>query len=330
MILEAVFIIIGVLAAFVAVLASSFVKPSEKQKYSFFTAICAFFYFTISFMNIYSDSVDQYILYQKFIFAAGLYTMLGFGFAISYMFNIPYSNRVKLLITFGVTLFVVAFSVFTNAEPWVRSIEMVQDKNCALYQFIVHGSWLYYLLNILSVLGLASWVIYVVIKSSKNKGREFKLFRAILCFALIPLFIWILTALKVIPFLIADKILFVIILLVVMHFEIFYTLKFDPKKYLEPVSDSTSFGIILLDNKKRFIYANKSAKEYIEVLNTDNKDAITAFINVNLIEENTFYNGIDKFSLRMEVISDDNNPRIGYSLWLIKENKVVEEKETQN
>ena len=136
-------------------------------------------------------------------------------------------------------------------------------------------------------------------------------------------------AFRIIPNLVADKLLFIIILLILMHFEIFYTLKFDPRKYLEPVSDSTSFGIIILDNKKRFVLANKAAKEYISLLNNENKDAVTAFINVNLVGENYFYNGSDKFSIRMEVLSDNNNPRIGYSLWLFKDNK-VEEKETQN
>ena len=98
MIFEVILIFIGLLMSFSAVLISSFAKPSEKQKFSFLATVSALIYFIISFLNIYSDTVDQFIIYQKFTFTAGIYMMIGFGFALSYMFDITYSNKTKLAI----------------------------------------------------------------------------------------------------------------------------------------------------------------------------------------------------------------------------------------
>ena len=93
MIAEIVLIIIGLIVSFIAVVVCSFAKPSNKQKYSFLATISAFFYFILAFINIYSTSIDQFAFYHKFTLTAGMYMMIGFIFAISYMLNIKYSTR---------------------------------------------------------------------------------------------------------------------------------------------------------------------------------------------------------------------------------------------
>ena len=330
MIFEIVLIIIGLMMSFLAVLVSSFAKPSEKQKFSFLATVSALIYFIISFLNIWSDTVDQFVIYQKFTFISGLYMMIGFGFAVSYIFNIQYSARTKLSIIIPSLFLVAAFSTFSDSSPWAKSIEMIRDEQCNLYHFKVHGLWLYYLLNGLTIIGLVTWLVIIIIKTFSKKGKEFKMFRFILSLALVPLFIWIFSALQILPSLIANEIAFMIILLFVIHVEIFYSLKFDPKKYLDPISESTDNGIIILDNKKRFIYANRASKDYFDILNKDNRDAITAFVNINLFEEKSYSDGKDKFSIKVETIYDELNPRIGYSIWLIKENESINKEETSD
>ncbi len=321
MILEIVLIIIGMILSFLAVSVCTFAKPSEKQKYSFLSTISACIYFTIGFLNIWSDTVDQFVIYQKFAFTAGIYMMIGFAFAISYMFDVKYSNRTKLIITISSIILVVIFTTFSDSYPWAKSIEMILDEKCSLYHFKVNGYWLYYLLNAIAIICLITWLVIIVIKTSNKKGREFKLFRYLLGFTLVPLFIWIFSVLGVLPSLISNEIVFMIILLVNMHVEIFYTLAIDRKRFTEPLIDSTNNGLIILDSKKRFVFANNAACSFIDILNSTNKDAITAFLNVNLVEENSYFDGTNRYDIILEEISDSTNPRIGYSLWMIKKNE---------
>lgn len=321
MIFEIILIIIGLLMSFLAVLASSFAKPSEKQKFSFLSTVSALIYFIISFLNIWSDTVDQFVIYQKFTFISGIYMMIGFGFAISYMFNITYTNITKLIIFITSIILVMIFVSFSDSQPWAKAIEMIKDEQTGLFEFKVNGSWLYYVLNGLTIVALVTWLVIIIVKTFQEKGREFKVFRYLLSLALIPLFIWIFSVLKILPSLISNEIAFMIILLVVMHVEIFYSIKFDPRKYIEPLFNSTNCGIIIVDSKKRFINSNDRAKEFFDILNKDNKDAITAFINVNLIEESIYNDGKDTYTINVDTISDKSNPRIGYAIWVDKEEK---------
>lgn len=329
MIFEVILIIIGLIMSFIAVLASSFAKPSEKQKFAFLSTVSALIYFIISFLNIWSDTVDQFVIYQKFTFISGIYMMIGFGFAISYMFNITYSNRVKLIIFITSICLVMIFTTFSDSQPWAKAIEMIKDEQTGLFEFKVNGSWLYYVLNGLTIVALVTWLIIIVVKTFQEKGREFKVFRYLLSLALVPLFIWIFSVLKILPSLISNEIAFMIILLVVMHVEIFYSIKFDPRKYIEPLFNSTGCGIIIVDSKKRFIHSNNRAKEFFDILNRNNKDAITAFINVNLMEENTYFDGKNKYSINVDTISDKSNPRIGYAIWVDIEKNEEEKKEVE-
>lgn len=321
MIFEIILIIVGLLLSFLAVLSSSFAKPSEKQKFTFLATVSALIYFIIGFLNIYSDTVDQFIIYQKFIFTAGIYMMIGFGFALSYMFDITYSFKTKITIII-ISLFLVAlFVTFSDSSPWVKSIDMIKEESCSLFRFKVNGDWLYYLLNGLTIVALVTWVVIIIVKTIKEKGREFRFFRYILCLALIPLFIWIFSLFKILPSSISNEIIFMLILLIVVHVEIFYSIKYDPKKYIEPLIENSSFAVIILDSKKRYIYANKIAKTYFDILNRDNSDAITAFININLVEEKVFFDGLNNYTIMLETIKDNYNPRIGYALKVVKEEK---------
>ena len=329
MIFEVILIFIGLLMSFSAVLISSFAKPSEKQKFSFLATVSALIYFIISFLNIYSDTVDQFIIYQKFTFTAGIYMMIGFGFALSYMFDITYSNKTKLAIILASLFLVALFTTFSDSSPWVKSIDMVKDESCSLFQFKVNGDWLYYLLNGLTIVALITWITIIVVKTFKEKGREFKIFRYLLCLALIPLFIWIFSVLEILPSLISNEICFMIVLLIVMHVEIFYSIKFDPKKYVEPLFNSTACGIIILDSKKRYIHSNNKAKEFFSILNMDNKDAITAFININIVEEKVYFDGKYNYTINVDTIKDNNNPRIGYAVWVDREEIIEENKEAE-
>lgn len=320
MIFGIILILIGLMMSFLAVVFSSFAKPSEKQKFSFLATVSALIYFIISFLNIYSDTVDQFVIYQKIIFASGIYMMIGFGLTISYMFSLSYSTRFKMILMVSSIFLVAIFVTFTDAAPWAKSIEMIKD-DIGLYTFKVHGDWLYYLLNTLSIVAFVSWVVYIIVKTFREKGREFKVFRYLIVIALIPLFIFIFSLLNIIPSLITNEIVFMIILLIVLHVEIFYSIKFDSKRYIEPLFENSNSALILLDSKKRFIYANNTAKSYFAIFDKNNRDAITAFINLNLVEEHTFNDGVNNYSIVIETIKDINNPRIGYALKVVKENE---------
>ena len=241
--------------------------------------------------------------------------------------NFLYKTKLAIILA---SLFLVAlFTTFSDSSPWVKSIDMVKDESCSLFQFKVNGDWLYYVLNGLTIVALITWITIIVVKTFKEKGREFKVFRYLLCLALIPLFIWIFSVLKILPSLISNEICFMIVLLIVMHVEIFYSIKYDPKKYVEPLFNSTACGIIILDSKKRYIHSNNKAKEFFSILNMDNKDAITAFININIVEETVYFDGKYNYTINVDTIKDNNNPRIGYAVWVDREEIIEENKEAE-
>ena len=325
MIVEMVLIIIGMIMSFTAYAICSFAKPSDKQKYASITSVAALFFFIISFMNLYSDNIDQFILCQKLTFAAGLYTMLGFAFAISYVFQIHYSTKTKLIIVIISLLFMCLFAAFDNYYPWVKSIDMVKN-NCDLYTFTVHGGWLYYLISGITTITLVVWLVIIVVKTSAKRDKESKVFRYLLGFALLPLFIWIFSVLKILPSFITNELLFMIALLIIMHVEIFFSLTQDKNVSEFALFNNTSNGIIILDYKKRYVSANDSAKAIFEIFNGNNKDAITAFINVNLIGEETYFDGVNRYRLKYEEIESETSPRGGFAIWICKlENKETSE-----
>ena len=317
MIFEMVLIIIGMIMSFTAYAVCSLAKPSDKQKYSSITSVAALFFFIISFINLYSDNVDQFILCQKLTFAAGLYTMLGFAFAISYVFQVHYSTRTKIIIVIVSILFMCLFAAFDNYYPWVKSIDMVKN-NCDLYTFTVHGGWLYYFVSCLTIVTLVVWLVIIVIKTSAKRDKEFKVFRYLLGIALLPLFIWIFSVFKILPSVITNQLLFMIALLVIMHVEIFFSIAQTKDVSDFALFNNTSNGIIVLDYKKRYVSANDSAKEIFEVFSGNNKDAITAFININLIGEKYYFDGDIKYKLKFEEIESETNPRGGFALWICK------------
>lgn len=318
MIVQMVLIIIGMILSFTAYAICTFAKPSEKQKYSSITSIAALFFFIINFMILYCDNVDQFILCQKLSFTAGIYMMIGFALTISYIFQIKYSAKTKLIMLVISILFVCLFAAFDNYYPWVKSIDMVLDEKSNLYTFKVHGGWLYYLLSGLSIVTLIAWSVIVIVLSANKRGKEFKVFRYLLGFALAPLFVWIFSVFKILPSLITNELVFMLLLIVIIHVEIFFSLSNDKMLTNDCLFKNSSNGIIILDYKKRFVSANKAAKDIFEILKSNNKDAATAFINVNLIGEDSFYDGKNYYRMKFEEIEDDNNPREGFVLWICR------------
>ena len=326
MIGEIILLIIGMFLSFFAMAACTFGKPSEKNKYCFMASIGAFIYFMVSFLILFSTSKAQFMMLQKISLTAGLYMLIGTAFAISCMFNVKFSNKLKLLITIGSFLLVIIFLTFTDKAPWVKLIDEKYDSALDITFFVVKGDWFYYLLNSLVLIAFIIWIVVIFIKTASQKGREFRLFRYLTAFAMLPLFIWVFSAFSLLPSSICNEIVFMLLLMVVMHVEIFFNLTDNEKDYNDLLLDNTYKGVIILDYKKRYVRSNKNAELTFDIISKNNKDAITAFINVNLLGEEYYYDGHNKYKITQETISDETNPRKGYAVWIEK----VEKENTQD
>ena len=326
MIGEIILLIIGMFLSFFAMAACTFGKPSEKNKYCFMASIGAFIYFMVSFLILFSTSKAQFMMLQKISLTAGLYMLIGTAFAISCMFNVKFSNKLKLLITIGSFLLVIIFLTFTDKAPWVKLIDEKYDSALDITFFVVKGDWFYYLLNSLVLIAFIIWIVVIFIKTASQKGREFRLFRYLTAFAMLPLFIWVFSAFSLLPSSICNEIVFMLLLMVVMHVEIFFNLTDNEKDYNDLLLDNTYKGVIILDYKKRYVRSNKTAELTFDIISKNNKDAITAFINVNLLGEEYYYDGHNKYKITQETISDETNPRKGYAVWIEK----VEKENTQD
>ena len=316
MIGEIVLIIIGAVISFFGMVICSFTKASDKQQYATFGTFSAFSFFLVSFINIYSHDVGQFVLMQRFSFTAGLYVMISFAFTLSYIFNINYSTRTKIIVALVSFVFVGLFATFGNYQPWVKSIERITFDNCDAIQYKVHGTWLYYSANAVALLLFIIWLIIIVIKTASNKDREFRVFRYLLGFALVPLFIWIFSMFRIVPSMVANEIMFMILLLIILYVEIFYSLVKDSKLSRTILIENTEQGVIILDDKKRFLYANPKAAEIFEIIKADNKDAITAFVNINLIGEEKYFNGERDYSIIIENIKIGETMHKGFVIWI--------------
>lgn len=316
MIGEMILLIIGAVLSFFAVCGCAFAKSSEKNRYCAMASVSALIYFFVSYLIIYCKDPDQFIMLQKLSLTSGLYMLIGSAFSIGYIFRVDYSNRVKIIIALISFLFVIIFLTFNLSSPWVKSITTEIDDKMGLEYYVMKGDWLYYTLNAVVLVGFITWIVTTIILTASKKGRDFKIFRYLLGFAMLPLFIWIFSAFGLLKSSICNEIVFMLLLIVVMHVEIFLSFKFQPKQYSDSLFKNSRKGIIILDYKKRYVLANATAMQTFEIFAKENKDAITAFINVNLIGEQSYYDGKDHYSVKLETISNDDNPREGYAVWI--------------
>ena len=135
---------------------------------------------------------------------------------------------------------------------------------------------------------------------------------------MVPLFIWIISSLSLLPSSICNEFFFMLLLVVIIYVALFFSFVEDSRPSNDLLFSNSKKGIIVLDYKKRFLYANKSAELTFDIIAKGNKDAITAFINVNLIDEDNFFDGFNNYKLILETISDETNPRAGYAVWIEK------------
>ena len=319
---EVVILIIGMFASFFAMAICTFAKPTEKTKYCFMAALGAFIYFLACFLQIFCEKLSLFIMLQKIALTSGLYMLLGSAYAISCMFNVTFSNRFKMISTLVSFLLVIIFLTFRESSPWAKEILTQVNETFDITYFKIKGDWFYYLLNSIVLILFIIWIIIILIRTASQKGREFKVFRYMLGFAMVPLFIWIITSLSLLSSSICNEFFFMLLLVVIIYVALFFSFVEDSRPTNDLLFNNSKKGIIVLDYKKRFLYANKSAELTFDIIAKGNKDAITAFINVNLIGEDNFFDGFNNYKLIMETISDETNPRAGYAIWIEKMEKI--------
>jgi len=315
---EMILLVIGAVLSFFAVCGCAFAKSSEKNRYCAMASISALIYFSVSYLILYCKDLNQFIMLQKLSLTSGLYMLIGSAFAIGYIFKVNFSNRTKIIVALVSFLFVIIFLTFGDIRPWAKEIYMTHDEQVDLYFYTLKGDWFYYLLNGIILISFISWIIVIIVITATKKGREFKIFRYLLGFVMFPLFIWIFSAFGVLKSSICNEIVFMLLLVIIMHVEIFISFTLQPKQYNELLFKNTDKGIIILDYKKRYVIANTTAEQTFDIFAKNNKDAITAFINVNLIGEKTYFDGNDHYSIKLETISNNDNPREGYAIWIEK------------
>ena len=315
---EMILLVIGAVLSFFAVCGCAFAKSSERNRYCAMASVSALIYFSVSYLILYCKDLDQFIMLQKLSLTSGLYMLIGSAFAISYMFRIDFTNRTKIavaLVSFG---FVIMFLTFGDMKPWAKEIFMIHDEQLDLYYYALKGGWFYYVLNGIVLVAFITWIIVTIVITASKKGRQFRLFRYLLGFAMLPLFVWIFSVFGILKGSICNEIVFMLLLIIVIHVEIFMSFTIQPKQYSDLLFKNSDKGIIILDYKKRYVLANTTAEQTFDIFAKNNKDAITAFINVNLIGEKTYFDGNDHYSVKLETISNNDNPREGYAIWIEK------------
>lgn len=318
MVSNVICLLIGILVSFIAVVSCNFLKASEKQKYCFIASISALGYFVISFIGVFISDLEIRLLTQKFIYCASVYMIVGFLMTANYVLGNIMCEKFKLIIGIISLCFVLIFITCDGLPVWYREASTILDENTQYYSLKISGGWLYYLVNVLAIICIITWVILTIIQYFKRKRYRRSIFKYLAIFTLSPLFIWCLVISKILPSVLISELLFIFFLLVILYIVIFFNITHRRDAKDEALIESSIYAIIILDYKKRYLYSNKRAKELFELLKRDNFDAATAFININLIGENTYFDGKITYSIKINEISDDKNPRLGYALWIIE------------
>ncbi|MCR5462019.1 MAG: hypothetical protein K6E87_03015 [bacterium] len=314
--------IIGLLISFIAIFACCYAKPSETQKYCLITSVSSLVFFLIGIFNVYNNTEAQFILCQKLAYIASTYLTFGFILALSSTFDLKISLKTKLIIAAISLVLVIIYLLCDYIPYWFVSTDLVFNPSTGLYKFVIHGGWMYYLVNILIMLGLITWSIILIVYTFKrrNSSYRYSLFRYLFIFTLAPTFIWILCLTKVISSDFSNMILFILTLMIIIYVEIYFILT-KTKLSTSLLFESASFGIIMLDYKKRYIDSNSKAKELLPIIEKNNTDAITAFINVNIFGEEIYNDGKTEYKIKIDNITSDVNPRCGYVIWICDQNK---------
>ena len=316
--------IIGLIISFIAVFACCHAKPGETPKYCLITSVSSLVFFLIGIFNVYNNTEAQFILCQKLAYISSTYLTFGFILALSNTFDLKISLRTKLSLAAFSLVLVLIYLLCDYIPNWFVSTDLVYNPSTGLYKFVIHGGWVYYLVNILIMLSIITWAIILIVYTFKkrNSNYRYSLFRYLFIFILVPTFIWILCLTKVISSDFSNMVLFILTLMIIIYVEIYFSIT-KTKMSTSLLFESASFGIIMLDYKKRFVDANSKAKEIFPIIEKNNNDAITAFINVNLFGEETYNDGKTEYKIRFDNISSGANPRCGYVIWICDQNKKI-------
>ena len=298
------------LVTFAVVLVS---KPSEAQKWMLVAATGVVLYFS---MNL--APADPEMIARKMTYIATCWLGLGAIFSLMAICEASAPKPLQYAAVVFLILLSTAIVTINYHDGWdcTRLVESSEEPGVYIEESA--NGWMYYLYNIGLLAVLFGFAVYLAVRISRKKGSKRNALTVLALFIGIPAVAWI--GCRLFGFTTARSNFVLIagldtaILVLQLRYDILTTLPVAK----EQVVEASDEGIIILDGKKRFLYANATARHIFPELCEANEDLVTQFIREKLLscdQNERFMTDGQFYSLYGEDIREQEKT-IGKTLWL--------------
>ena len=304
-----VFLIIAI-ATFFVILCS---KPSEAQKWMLVASIGIIIYFA---MNLAPGGTDM--VPRKAIYIATCWFGLGAVLSLMSICNVYLPKGIK----YGAVIFAILLSLaivtINYHDGWdkIIMVESTEDPGTMVEKHV--NGWMYYVVNIGLLVVLLAFSSYLAIMISRKKGSKRNALTLIAIFLGIPAIAWLISLVVGNTTAKSNFVLFIGLDAAIMVLQIRYDILTTLPVAKEQIVEGSDEGVIILDAKNRFLYANAAARMVFKELADNNEDRVTVFVKEKLLssEPGTRYDIEDKnYALYRESVYEDGKT-IGTTLWL--------------
>ena len=304
-----IFLLIAVIT-FVVVLMS---KPSEAQKWMLVAAIGVVFYFS---MNLAPS--DPHMIARKLIYIATCWLGLGAVLGLTAICDVKMSAGVKYAAVIFTTFLSLSITTINYHDGWdcTKLVESAEEPGTYIEKSA--NGWMYYLFNVGLLVMLLAFAIYLVIKISQKKGSKRNALTILTLFIGIPAVAWVISIFASFTTAKTNFVLIAGLDAAIMVLQLRYNILTTLPVAKEQVVEASDEGVIILDEKNRFLYANATARRVLNELNDVNEDHVTEFVREKLLncnQDTRFTEGEDYYSLHSEAVVEDGKT-IGATLWL--------------
>jgi len=291
-------------------------KPSEAQKWLFIATVSALIYFAANYYHIFAATIEIYLITYKAIYVATAYLILGTELGLMAVCEIHIPAGIRNCIVAIFSLLAIVMCTFDMHHAWMKSYVISERIGNPGYVCIqADNGWLYYVVNIVLLGSLLMCAIYMIYILSRFKGDKQKALSYLLLFISLPLFTWLLAVVNIIPSFIANHIQIAVVALAITILQIRYDILMTIPVAKEQIVEHSDEGIIILDSKKHFLYANDTAKKVMPELSNNNNDKVTAYILESIQQKQQIHIGENYYALSEENVVD-NGRSIGSTIWI--------------
>ena len=305
-------------------------RISGTQKRFMGSVVGALGYMISEIFMCHADSVRIYMYTKEFKYVSLTWMNVLLLFGLYEVCDIKIGKKLKNVIYVLEHLYCILCMSISSHRQFYSSVDIIPiNEEMGLYRHETVKEWMYYALSVYQTLLFAFIIMHLLFKIIHKKGRKMEIIRFTVFLPLIHLTMQILHILNLFDGSILNHIAYMLQCILVIILMIRYDVTVTTPQIKEQAVEYAKNGIIILDRRYHFAYANDSAKKLLPQLCNDNYDTVTDYIRNNLSESGENYMSIkeERYSVHIEEEKDISGHRRGYLITLSNITLIAKAKE---